>query len=442
MRNYISILILIASAAVYTGCNETTVSMDNSVDVRVDSAMKAYKAQLVDADYGWIADIETSKGFYRFWMEFADNDMVTMYTDNLDYPEYNGIPKSSTYKFHAYQRPVLSFDTYNYLHIICDPNNGISGGSGNLGLKTDFEYEIDEVTDDLFTMTGRINRIKATLRRATQDEMQAVRQGALQEVLKNAPSYEPSRFCYIDVNGTAVDLKFSTRNVMLLSQNGENVQIDVCQTHTDLVTKDLIFEEPITINGVEIKGLKYYQETFITDSETPLVVNTKASANVGLYNCLGIDKYYSRMRVRNGMIANADKDTNPLGYYMNNVVNLTFLLTIVPKKIEYVDLSFDTDNDGNAQLTITPTFDFGQSMDYRCQVLFSESGDSFTTIGSTLTMDDLSEGFYSGSSIQTLVDYMMDKTYLIEWTNVTYDVSTMGQLRTVNNGIIYGELSE
>ena len=37
---------------------------------------------------------------------------------------------------------------------------------------------------------------------------------------------------------------------------------------------------------------------------------------------------------------------------------------------------------------------------------------------------------------------MMDKTYLIEWTNVTYDVSTMGQLRTVNNGIIYGELSE
>ena len=57
MRNYISILILIASAAVYTGCNETTVSMDNSVDVRVDSAMKAYKAQLVDADYGWIADI-------------------------------------------------------------------------------------------------------------------------------------------------------------------------------------------------------------------------------------------------------------------------------------------------------------------------------------------------------------------------------------------------
>ena len=148
------------------------------------------------------------------------------------------------------------------------------------------------------------------------------------------------------------------------------------------------------------------------------------------------------MRVRNGMIPDPDQNTNPMGYYMNNVVNMSFLLTIGVKKIEYVDLSFTTDNDGNTQLTITPTFDFGQSMDYRCQVRFSESGDSFTTLGSTLSMDELSEGFYSGSSIQSLVDYMMDKTFLIEWTNVTYDVSTMGQLRTVNNGTIYGELSE
>lgn len=442
MRKYICILILMASAAVYTGCNETTVTMDNSVDVRVDSAMKAYKEQLVNADYGWIADIETSKGFYRFWMEFADNDMVTMYTDNLDYPEYNGVPKSSTYKFHAYQRPVLSFDTYNYLHILCDPNNGVSGGSGNLGLKTDFEYEIDEVTEDLFTMTGRINRIKATLRRATAEEKQAVHQGALQEVLKNAPSYQPSRFCYIDVNGMNVDLKLSTRNVMLLSQNGDDVQINVCQTHTDLVTKDLVFEEPITINGVEIKGLKYYQEAFITDSETPLVVNTKASANVGLYNCFGIGKYYSKMRIRNGMINVSNESENPLGYWMNIVVNLRFSLTNGVHQIEYVDLSFGTDNEGNPQFTITPTFDFGQSMDYRCQISFNEAGDAFTTKGSTLSMDAIAESFYSGSSIQTLVDMMMDKTFMIEWTTVRYDVSTMGQLRTANNGTIYGELSE
>lgn len=38
MRKYISILILLASAAVHTACNESTVTMDDSVDVRVDSS--------------------------------------------------------------------------------------------------------------------------------------------------------------------------------------------------------------------------------------------------------------------------------------------------------------------------------------------------------------------------------------------------------------------
>ena len=72
MRKYISILILLASAAVHTACNESTVTMDDSVDVRVDSAMKGYQAQLAGAEFGWFADIETSKGFYRFWMEIDD----------------------------------------------------------------------------------------------------------------------------------------------------------------------------------------------------------------------------------------------------------------------------------------------------------------------------------------------------------------------------------
>lgn len=221
MRKYISILILLASAAVHTACNESTVTMDDSVDVRVDSAMKGYQAQLAGAEFGWFADIETSKGFYRFWMDFADNNMVTMFTDNLDYPELNGIPRTSTYMFHAYQRPVLTFDTYNYLHIISDPNDAISGGTGNLGLKTDFEFEIDEVTDDVFTMTGRINRIKATLTRATEAEMQAVKQGQLQEALRNAPSYKQNLFCYMDVNGLTVDVKLSTRTVMVPLQSRE-----------------------------------------------------------------------------------------------------------------------------------------------------------------------------------------------------------------------------
>ena len=428
MRKYISILILLASAAVHTACNESTVTMDDSVDVRVDSAMKGYQAQLAGAEFGWFADIETSKGFYRFWMDFADNNMVTMFTDNLDYPELNGIPRTSTYMFHAYQRPVLTFDTYNYLHIISDPNDAISGGTGNLGLKTDFEFEIDEVTDDVFTMTGRINRIKATLTRATEAEMQAVKQGQLQEALRNAPSYKQNLFCYMDVNGLTVDVKLSTRTVMFLYKVGNVTQIEAVETHTDIVTKDLVFDTPVTINGVEIKGLNYHADTdnFTTDSDTPILIQAKSKANIGMEACFGVEKYYTILRVEDGMFPSTNESENYLGYLMHNIFQMKLLLTSGIASFSHINLYFGLDTEGNSQLTVAPVIGgIGQEVRYTYQITFNQAEDSFTIDGSTLSMDSNAESFNDGS-IYNLTEFLKNKTFKIEWTNVAYDVYTMG----------------
>jgi len=448
MRKYISLLILIASASLYTACNESTVTMDDSVDVRVDSAMKGYQAQLAGADYGWLADIETSKGFYRFWMDFADNNMVTMFTDNLDYPELNGVPRTSTYMFHAFQRPVLTFDTYNYLHIICDPNDATSGGTDNLGLKTDFEFEIDEVTDDRILMTGRINRVKAVLTRATEAEMQAVKKGQLQEVLRNAPSYKPNRYCYVEINGLNVDLKLSTRNVMFLYKVGNVPQIDVVDTHTDLVTKDLVFDSPVTINGVEIRGLKYQGDnldTFITDSDTPILVKAKTSANIGMDVCFGVGKYYSVLRVEDGMFPSTDQSVNYLGYLVHNIMQMKLLLTSGTASFSHINVYFRMDSDGNPQLTIAPVVaGIGQEIRFTYQITFNQAGDSFTIDGSTLSMDNIAESFNDGS-VYNLTEFLKNKTFKIEWTTVAYDVYTMGQLRVTNSSqpaVLYGALMQ
>ncbi len=450
MRNYISILILMASAAVYTACNESTVTMDDSVDVRVDSAMKGYQAQLAGAEFGWLADVETSKGFYRFWMDFADNNMVTMFTDNLDYPEYNGIPRTSTFMFHAYQRPVLTFDTYNYLHIISDPNDAISGGSGNLGLKTDFEFEIEEVTEDQLIMTGRINRIKAKLTRATEAEMQAVKQGKLQEVLRNAPTFKPNLYCYLEVNGMAVDVKLSTRTVMFLYKAGNEPQIEAVETHTDLITKDLVFDTPVTINGVEIRGLKYQAgdgntDSFTTDSDTPILVRAKSKANIGMEACFGVEKYYTIMRVEDGMFPSTEPSDNYLGYLIHNIMQMKMLLTSGVASFSHINLYFGLDTEGNAQLTIAPVIGgIGQEIRYTYQINFNQAGDSFTIDGSTLSMDNIASSFNDGS-INNLTEFLKNKTFKVEWTNIGYDVYTMGQLRVTNSSqpaVLYGALMQ
>lgn len=167
MKKLSSILLSLCAVVFLAGCEEKVITMDGSADARVDAMIKSYIDELASAEHGWIADVMTDEGYYRFYMTFTDDNKVTMYTDNINYPSLNGVPKTSTFNIRSLQRPTLSFDTYSYLTIINDPDNNISGGSGNMGLGTDFEFEIDSYADGVFSLTGRVNRVDASLRKAT-----------------------------------------------------------------------------------------------------------------------------------------------------------------------------------------------------------------------------------------------------------------------------------
>ena len=307
--------------------------------------------------------------------------------------------------------------------------------------------EIDEVPDDVFTMTGRINRIKATLTRATEAEMQAVKQGQLQEALRNAPSYKQNLFCYMDVNGLTVDVKLSTRTVMFLYKVGNVTQIEAVETHTDIVTKDLVFDTPVTINGVEIKGLNYHADTdnFTTDSDTPILIQAKSKANIGMEACFGVEKYYTILRVEDGMFPSTNESENYLGYLMHNIFQMKLLLTSGIASFSHINLYFGLDTEGNSQLTVAPVIGgIGQEVRYTYQITFNQAEDSFTIDGSTLSMDSNAESFNDGS-IYNLTEFLKNKTFKIEWTNVAYDVYTMGQLRATNSSqtaVIYGALTQ
>ena len=400
MRKYISILILLASAAVHTACNESTVTMDDSVDVRVDSAMKGYQAQLAGAEFGWFADIETSKGFYRFWMDFADNNMVTMFTDNLDYPELNGIPRTSTYMFHAYQRPVLTFDTYNYLHIISDPNDAISGGTGNLGLKTDFEFEIDEVTDDVFTMTGRINRIKATLTRATEAEMQAVKQGQLQggaaqcALLQAEPLLLHGRQRTDRRRETQHPhghVPLQSRGTSRRSKRSRRIRTSSRKTSYSTLRYD-------QRRGDQRAELPCRHGQFHHRQRHPILIQAKSKANIGMEACFGVEKYYTILRVEDGMFPSTNESENYLGYLMHNIFQMKLLLTSGIASFSHINLYFGLDTEGNSQLTVAPVIGgIGQEVRYTYQITFNQAEDSFTIDGSTLSMDSTAESFNDGS---------------------------------------------
>ena len=104
-----------------------------NVDERLNATLTAYQNELTSAEHGWMANISTSEGIYRFWMKFYVNNgevmndlkgnRVTMITDNMNY-DYSGVnggtavPGTSSFRLKALQRPTLIFDTDSYLAVL------------------------------------------------------------------------------------------------------------------------------------------------------------------------------------------------------------------------------------------------------------------------------------------------------------------------------------
>ena len=258
MKLFNNIFLILFAAFLYTSCEkEVIVDMDNSAGMKVQQTIDHYTKELTEASYGWIVDVKTNEGYYQFLMHFTDDNFVKMYTDNLNYPDLNGKPKESTYNFRSLQRITLSFDTYSYLAIINDPDNSISGGTNNQGLVTDFDFEIDNYTNGIFTMTGRINRVPAKMRRATVAEKVAVENGGLMNSLRNLLSYKPDRYTYFSANGADVSVIFSGRMMDIAYFDREGTLVETTADLNIRPTFDIELPEYFNINGADLTGFRW-----------------------------------------------------------------------------------------------------------------------------------------------------------------------------------------
>jgi hypothetical protein len=76
----------------------------------------------------------------------------------------------STYRLKAMQQPALLFDTYNYMHILADPDSRQSNGDVGAGKYSDFEFSFESVTPETITLKGNLQGSRLVLTKATQDE--------------------------------------------------------------------------------------------------------------------------------------------------------------------------------------------------------------------------------------------------------------------------------
>ncbi|MGX5817707.1 DUF4302 domain-containing protein [Chitinophaga lutea] len=147
-----------------------------TADERINKTLAAYQTALAGSPNGWNGELTTANGVvYKFHFSFSDANRVQMFSD-FDRSTAS-VRKESSYRLKALQQPALLFDTYSYIHLLADPADSVAGGPAGEGLSSDFEFALDTLTADSIKLTGRFQKTKMVLRKASAQDLAAWQNG-------------------------------------------------------------------------------------------------------------------------------------------------------------------------------------------------------------------------------------------------------------------------
>jgi hypothetical protein len=172
--------------------------------------------------------------------------------------------KESSYRLKALQQPALLFDTYSYIHLLCDPDGSVNGGAYGLGLSSDFEFSLDGITGDSMLLTGRLHNSKAYMVKATQQEQEAYTSLQRNRAFENIARFL-TYFKRITVAGAQYEIKANiyahTITFSWKDANGgtQEVQVGFYYTPTGIALSPAFTDGATTITSLD--GIAWNQDT-------------------------------------------------------------------------------------------------------------------------------------------------------------------------------------
>jgi hypothetical protein len=270
------ILFLIIAAF---GCNKSEVDQlfDKTANERVSVLVDKYKTQLAASPFGWKGTYYPNGGVdggYSFYLKFDIYGKLTMYSDVAGLMADQAFETS--YQIKAFQKPLLIFDTYSYLHELVNPD--YNGGTGQIA---DLELIIVSSADDKFVLKGNRNDTEMTLTKLSQNEYESVKKGELKNILKNtvdltnSNTYTVINFAngekadvFIDLNTKKLVVYYLSNKVVL------NKEVAFYATPTGLTLK-----APLSLLGANIQEL-------IWDNATKTYYFTSGTSRINLVQSL------------------------------------------------------------------------------------------------------------------------------------------------------------
>lgn len=252
MKRIYNILFTLIAILSFTSCsNDIDEVFDKPSAERVNDAIAEYKTVLTSAENGWLMKYypkaNTKYGGYNLLLKFGTDGNVTAMSDALG----ADTKATSHYKLEQSASIVLSFDEYNkVIHFFSDPANPAGIGDNGKGMEGDLEFRVLTATADSVVMLGKKRGTKIVMTPMAKDAVwtETINQidGLEQEM--QFPKYT------CEVNDVKYVATSSYRTITFTSSNAEEGSTTEPYIVTD---KGIEFYEPITLNGVTIKGFNY-----------------------------------------------------------------------------------------------------------------------------------------------------------------------------------------
>ncbi|SER08883.1 DUF4302 domain-containing protein [Pedobacter rhizosphaerae] len=295
-------LYIFLSIGLLTACKKDEILVDGQrPEERVTEAVTRYTDVLTGSTHGWKAYLyPDGGGGYSFYLNFSKENKVTMYAD-LD-PVTAAASAESTYRIKAFQNPTLAFDTYNYMHILADPDPATFGGVAGWGVYSDFEFTLDKVVGDSVKLTGKLLGSKMVLVKATQAEQKSYNEKGLLNSINTSVNYigANSNLYLLLGNTNKVQTTIDINNKVFSLTWEEAGSINTTSTGFAFTLTGIVLKEPLFYNGKKITELTWdpVKNLFFTTVDgTRVEVQTSTNPILPLHLLMGIN--YSRITAPN-----------------------------------------------------------------------------------------------------------------------------------------------
>lgn len=246
------------SLAIFSGCkkDKEEVLIDGKrPEERVAESLEANKKELTGSEFGWKAYLyPLSGGGYSFYLKFDTANKVVMYADLDTDPAMTSM--ESTYKIKANQVNSLLFDTYNYMHILADPDPNTFGGAAGWGIYSDFEFNFDKKSGDTLMLTGKLLQSKLLLIKATKAEQDSYNsKGLYTSIIASIGYIDENTYLYVNLGDeTKIQTTFDYYN-----------KIFSFTWETDGVVNNLSTGFVFTLTGIILKEPLFYKDKYISE---------------------------------------------------------------------------------------------------------------------------------------------------------------------------------